>query len=85
MANKNDKFPMNTKGPFYVDTQCIACDACVNEAPKNFKMHEDGHSYVSKQPESPEEVAACKTAKDACHVEAIGDDGADAGNESGAA
>lgn len=75
MANKSDKFPMNTKGKFYVDTQCIACDACVNEAPKNFKMHEDGHSYVAKQPESPEEIAACKAAKDACPVEAIGDDG----------
>lgn len=75
MANRKDKFSDNTPGKFYVDAQCIACDACVNEAPNNFKMHEqDGHSYVIKQPESPEEEAACKAAKEACPVEAIGDD-----------
>lgn len=75
---------MNTKGKFYVDTQCIACDACVNEAPKNFKMHEDGHSYVAKQPENAEEDAACKAAKDACPVEAIGDDEEPSGKEGAA-
>ena len=84
MANKSDKFPMNTEGKFYVDTQCIACDACVNEAPKNFKMHEDGHSYVDRQPETPEEIAACKAAQDACPVEAIGDDGNDDSSEGAA-
>lgn len=78
MANKKDKFNDNTPGRFYVDSQCIACDACVNEAPNNFKMHEqDGHSYVAKQPEGAEEEAACKAAKEACPVEAIGDDDSD--------
>ena len=75
MANKKEKFKSNVKGKFYVDEQCIACDACVNEAPDNFEMSEDGHSFVSKQPTSPEEETACKAALESCPVEAIGDDG----------
>ena len=76
MANKTNKFKENTPGKFFVDDQCIACDACVNEAPKNFKMHEsEGHSFVAKQPETPEEEEACKAALAACPVEAIGNDG----------
>ena len=39
-------------------------------------MHEDdGHAFVSKQPESPAEEAACKEAMEGCPVEAIGDFG----------
>ena len=34
------------------------------------------HSYVYKQPESPEEEALCQEAMDGCPVEAIGSDGA---------
>ena len=41
-----------------------------------FKRNEDGgYSYVFKQPESPEEEARCKEAKEGCPVEAIGDNG----------
>ncbi len=76
MADRTAKFPSNVKGKFYVDDQCIACDACVNEAPDNFTMDDDdGHAFVSKQPESLEEVEACNAALEACPVEAIGDDG----------
>lgn len=76
MADKNEKFPDNVPGKFYVDEQCIACDACVNEAPNNFMMNDDdGHSYVSRQPENEEEEEACQAALAACPVEAIGDDG----------
>ena len=76
MANKANKYPDNTPGKFYVDDQCIACDACVNEAPNNFKMNDsDGHSAVAKQPATPEEEEACKAALAACPVEAIGSDG----------
>ena len=35
-----------------------------------------GYSFVYKQPESPEEEARCKEAKEGCPVEAIGDNGA---------
>ena len=51
MADKKHKYKDNTEGKYYVDEQCIACDACINEAPKNFQMnHNDGHSLVQKQP-----------------------------------
>lgn len=76
MADKSQKWNENAAGKFYVDQTCIACDACVLAAPKNFKMNEeDGHAYVAKQPQSPEEEAACQEAIEGCPVEAIGSDG----------
>ena len=45
-------------------------------APDNFKRNDDGgYSFVYKQPESPDEEARCKEAKEGCPVEAIGDNG----------
>jgi ferredoxin len=76
MANPEDKFPQNVPGAFYVDDQCIACDACVMEAPEHFKMDdEDGHAYVFFQPTTPIEIEMCQNALSACPVEAIGDNG----------
>ncbi len=76
MAQKSAKFPDNVNGKFYVDDQCIACDACVVEAPKFFIMNDnDGHAYVMKQPTTPEEIKECENALAACPVEAIGNDG----------
>ena len=63
---------------FYVDKSCIDCDVCRDTSPSNFRRNDDnGYSYVYKQPETPEELALCKEAFDACPVEAIG------GNEDG--
>ncbi|MBU2500794.1 ferredoxin [bacterium] len=76
MADNTDKVPDNAEGPFYVDSNCIDCDLCRQTAPDNFERNEDeGYSFVSKQPETPEEEQACKDALDECPVEAIGDDG----------
>lgn len=76
MADKSQSWKDNVPGKVFVDQTCIACDACVLAAPKNFKMHEeDGHAFVSKQPETPEEQSACKEAMEGCPVEAIGDAG----------
>lgn len=76
MANKDERHPDNAGGRFYVDTQCIDCDVCRVTAPSNFtRQEEKGYSYVSKQPETPEEESQCKEALDSCPVEAIGDDG----------
>ncbi|MFY7993972.1 MAG: ferredoxin [Bacteriovoracaceae bacterium] len=76
MADKNSKFPENASGKYYVDDQCIACDACCVEAPKFFFMNDDeGHAYVKIQPQTPEEIADCENAMAACPVEAIGNDG----------
>lgn len=76
MADKKHKFPQNSGGKFYVDDQCIACDACVIEAPKFFVMNTDeGHAFVQSQPTTPEELKNCMDALEECPVEAIGSDG----------
>jgi len=78
MADKNKKFPENIPGKYYVDRECIACDACVLAAPTNFKMDEvDGHTFVVKQPVGDAEEAQCKEAMESCPVEAIGNNGDD--------
>jgi ferredoxin len=76
MADVANKYSENIEGKFYVDDQCIDCDLCRETAPANFKRNDDGgHSFVYKQPESPEEEALCKEAMEGCPVEAIGSDG----------
>ena len=76
MADVANKYPENVPGKYYVDNQCIDCDLCRETAPDNFKRNEDGgYSFVYKQPASPDEEARCKEAKEACPVEAIGDNG----------
>ena len=75
MADKEDKYENNVEGKYFVDTQCIDCNLCRETAPDNFADHEDGYSYVYKQPESEEEESLCSTALEECPVEAIGDDG----------
>ena len=76
MADRDNKNTENTTGMFYVDDQCIDCDLCRETAPSNFTRQDDaGYSFVYKQPESPEEIAACEEAMQGCPVEAIGNDG----------
>ena len=76
MADKSAKWEQNAQGKFYVDDQCIACDACCVEAPGFFFMNdEDGHAYVGNQPQNEDELEECKNALMACPVAAIGDDG----------
>ena len=76
MADKSVKFKQNVAGSFYVDDQCIACDACVMEAPHFFEMNdEEGHAFVKKQPESDAEKEECQNALAGCPVDAIGNDG----------
>lgn len=76
MADVANKYPENVAGKFYVDDQCIDCDLCRETAPANFKRNDDGgHSYVYKQPETPDEEGLCKEAMEGCPVEAIGNDG----------
>jgi ferredoxin len=78
MADKSKKYDENTPGRFYVDKECIACDACVLAAPDHFGMDEnDGHAFVKKQPAEGAEAeeSACREAMEGCPVEAIGNDG----------
>jgi len=76
MADKTKKFPENLAGRYYVDRECIACDACVLCAPDHFSMHpDDGHAFIVKQPTTAAEEVLCREAMDGCPVEAIGNNG----------
>ena len=75
MADNTNKIYLNSSGPYYVDDDCVACKLCVNVAPGNFKMSDDGtYAYVYKQPEG-DEKELCDEALESCPVEAIGNDG----------
>ncbi|MCY4321157.1 MAG: ferredoxin [Bdellovibrionaceae bacterium] len=76
MADKNKKYKQNRPGAYYVDTECINCDACLLSAENHFKINEEeGFAYVYKQPQTEQERLACEEALEACPVEAIGNDG----------
>lgn len=78
MAEKEAKWQQNADGKYYVDDQCIACDACCVEAPGFFEMNDDdGHAYVAKQPDpsNKDDQEMCENALACCPVGAIGDDG----------
>ena len=76
MPDPNDKVKENVKGAFYVDSSCIDCDVCRDMAPHNFtRSFKHAYSFVSKQPETETELAACEEALACCPVEAIGNDG----------
>jgi len=76
MADNTDKVSDNVEGSWYVDSNCIDCDLCRQNAPDNFARNEDeGYTFVCKQPANEEEEASMQDAMDECPVEAIGDDG----------
>ena len=76
MADLSERYEDNVNGRYFVDEQCIDCDLCREEAPKNFtRQEEEGYSYVFKQPENEEEEELCAEALKNCPVEAIGDNG----------
>ena len=76
MADRASKPPDNVPGKYYVDSSCIDCDLCRETAPTLFSRNDDGsYSYVSKQPETEEEIQLMTMALNGCPVEAVGDDG----------
>jgi ferredoxin len=76
MADKDDRVAENMPGKFYVDFNCIDCDACRETAPDSFRRSDEkGYSYVWRQPVTEEEEQLCRDALEGCPVEAIGDDG----------
>lgn len=74
MADPQLRWPDNVPGRLFVDESCIDCDLCRTTAPDNFERSAEGHSFVSKQPATPREEAACQQALAECPVEAIGGD-----------
>jgi ferredoxin len=76
MASFADRYPENIPGRYYVDTQCTDCDLCRTVAPNNFRRNDyGGYAFVFRQPTTPEEIAQCEEAVDACPCEEIGNDG----------
>lgn len=82
MANKDAKHAQNVAGKFYCtdanDTTgqgCISCGVCYSMAPDHFQSDDMSAAFVSKQPTTDEEVAACKEAMESCPVSSIGEDG----------
>ena len=76
MPDKENRLPENAPGKYYVDDQCIDCDACRETAPDLFdRSEEKGYSYVKKQPATEAEEDLCREAIDGCPTEAIGEDG----------
>lgn len=66
----------NKKNIYYVDEECIACDACVLIADKHFKIDEEkALAYVCRQPQNQKEHDLCQEAMETCPVEAIHNDG----------
>lgn len=76
MADANDKVNGNAPGAWYVDNNCIDCDLCRSIAPEFFdRSEEEGLSLVTQQPQTNAQQKLCEEAKDACPVDAIGNDG----------
>ena len=77
MANLADRLPENASGRYYVDSSCIDCDQCRALAPEFFSRHDDsGFSYVTRQPESAEDMAKVEEVLTSCATASIGNDGA---------
>jgi ferredoxin len=77
MTNETNRHPLNVKGEFWIDRDvCLACEACIEEAPENIKMdlNETGTSYIFKQPENEIEIQQLRDAIAVCCVEAIIED-----------
>ena len=76
MADIELKLAENVEGRYFVDSECIDCDACREMAPNNFTRDDNGgYSYVYKQPNNKVEEEMCIEALEGCPVDAIGDDG----------
>jgi len=75
MSFQPKKNPQKVPGKFYVNEDCLACEACQDAAPNNFRYGENGLSFVFKQPDTPEEVERCQQAVDRCPLEAVRNDG----------
>jgi len=58
------------RGDFFVNSECIGCETCVDLAPNHFAMRTEV-AHVKRQPQTKSEIADCMEARRACPVEAI--------------
>jgi ferredoxin len=76
MADKNSKQPESVPGKWYVDTTCVPCNSCMDEAGSLLKYNEDqSHVYFTRQPSGPQEEECAKRAMEICPTGSIGNDG----------
>lgn len=76
MSNIPKEHPENVSGVYYINSDCIDCDLCVQIAPNNFRRKElEGFFHVYKQPTTPEEESLCLKALEICPVQAICNNG----------
>lgn len=73
MADPTKKNRLNAPGPWYVDTTCIACDACTDISPEIFARDEARQAYVREH--RPEETGLFEFAMESCPVVAVGTEG----------
>ncbi len=84
MARAALRLPENVPGDLYVDSTCIDCATCRQMQPAVFAQG-DGHSFVARQPGTPEEEARALQALVACPTGSIGTRGRAAGTRAAAA
>ena len=76
MADKNSRQPENVPGKWYVDTSCVPCNSCMDEASNLLRYSADqSHVYFFKQPATPEEEQCAQRALEICPTGSIGNDG----------
>ena len=73
MADRDLGVPENAAGGWFVDSSCIDCDTCRWMAPEIF-ADAGSHSYVARQPATPDEAARAARALVACPTASIGTD-----------
>lgn len=71
MARADLRLPANVPGDLYVDSTCIDCATCRQMQPAVFAPG-GGHSFVARQPETPDEEARALQALVACPTGSIG-------------
>jgi len=84
MACKDDRLPQSAPGPWYIDSTCLPCLRCLDEAGPGTAtplLQAEGSSgdesfvFFVKQPESEAEIAAAELALEVCPQQSIGKDG----------
>lgn len=57
---------------WYVDDNCIMCSLCIELAPDNIEQDPSGSkARFFRQPDKPDELAACIQAQEQCPTQAI--------------
>ncbi len=74
MARPMDRNELSAPGDWYVDTNCINCDAARHVAPGLVGTDDDGKSVFLRQPETPEDLDAAWRALLVCPTRSVGNE-----------